>query len=60
MPSTQSFYKTFDSTLVFEYLVELLWGLALTSLYGIVEPTEGRAVGIVVLTCLLFGGFGPR
>jgi len=38
MLSTPSSYKTFDSTPVFEYLVKLLWGIALTPLDGIVEP----------------------
>lgn len=46
--------------LVFGILVKLLWGVTLSPIFGIPEITYWQAVGIVILSRLVFGGFGHR
>jgi hypothetical protein len=44
--------------LIFGLLVKWLWGLTLTPLFGLSTPTYWQAVGLIVLSRLLLGGFG--
>ncbi len=46
--------------LVFGILVKFLWGVTLSPIFGIPEITYWQSVGIVILSRLIFGGFGPR
>ena len=45
--------------LMFGWLVMLLWNKLLPSIFNITSITYWQAVGLVILTKLLFGGFGP-
>lgn len=44
--------------LIFGFLVRWLWGVTLTPLFHIPQPTYWQAVGLVILAKLLFGGIG--
>jgi hypothetical protein len=44
--------------LIFGLLVKWLWGMTLTPLFNLAQPTYWQAVGLIVLARLLFGGFG--
>ena len=44
--------------LVFGLLVVWLWGVTLTPLFHIPQPSYWQAVGLIILGKLLFGGFG--
>lgn len=44
--------------LVFGFLVKWLWGMTLTPLFNLPELSYWQAVGLIILSRLLFGGFG--
>lgn len=44
--------------LIFGVLVKWLWGLTLTPLFGVPQPSYWQAVGLIILAKLFFGGFG--
>jgi hypothetical protein len=44
--------------LIFGLLVKWLWGVTLTPLFNIPQPTYWQAVGLIILAKLLFGGIG--
>lgn len=47
--------------LIFGLLVKWLWGVTLTPLFNVPQPSYWQAVGLILLGKLLFGGFGhPR
>jgi hypothetical protein len=46
--------------LAFGWLVMLLWNKLMPSLFGLPLVNYWQSVGLVVLTKLLFGGFGPH
>lgn len=46
--------------LAFGFLVKWLWGMTLSPMFNLPEPTYWQAVGIIILARLLFGGLGPR
>jgi hypothetical protein len=44
--------------LLFGLLVKWLWSVTLTPLFGLSTPSYWQAVGLIVLSRLLLGGFG--
>jgi hypothetical protein len=44
--------------LIFGLLVRWLWGLTLTPLFHLAQPSYWQAVGLILLGRLLLGGFG--
>ena len=44
--------------LIFGLMVVWLWGVTLTPLFNIPQPSYWQAVGLIILGKLLFGGFG--
>jgi hypothetical protein len=44
--------------LIFGFLVKWLWGETLTPLFGLPTPSYWQAVGLIILSRLLLGGFG--
>jgi hypothetical protein len=44
--------------LIFGLLVKWLWSVTLTPLFGLSTPTYWQAVGLIILSRLLLGGFG--
>ena len=44
--------------LIFGLLVKWLWSVTLTPLFNLPQPSYFQAVGMIVLSRLLFGGFG--
>lgn len=47
--------------LIFGFLVKWLWGVTLTPLFNLPQPSYWQAVGLIILGKLLFGGIGhPR
>ena len=44
--------------LIFGLLVKWLWGVTLTPLFHLPQPTYWQAVGLILLGKLLFGGIG--
>jgi hypothetical protein len=46
--------------LVFGYLVKVLWNWLMPALFGLGPINYWQAFGVLILTKLLFGGFGPH
>jgi hypothetical protein len=44
--------------IIFGLLVKWLWGVTLTPLFNLPQPTYWQAVGLILLAKLLFGGIG--
>jgi hypothetical protein len=44
--------------LIFGLLVKWLWSLTLAPLFGLPTPTYWQAVGLIIISRLLLGGFG--
>ena len=44
--------------LIFGLLVKWLWSVTLTPLFALPTPTYWQAVGLIILSRLLLGGFG--
>ena len=44
--------------LIFGLIVKWLWGVTLTPLFNLPQPTYWQAVGLILLAKLLFGGIG--
>jgi hypothetical protein len=44
--------------LIFGFLVKWLWSMTLTPLFGLTTPSYWQAVGLIILSRLLLGGFG--
>ena len=44
--------------LIFGLLVKWLWGVTLTPLFGLPQPSYWQAVGLIILGKLFFGSFG--
>ena len=44
--------------LIFGFLVRWLWGMTLSPLFDLPQPSYWQAVGLIILSRLLFGGFG--
>jgi len=54
------FLIAFIFAMIFGFFVKLIWGVTLTPMFGLVEPSYFQAVGIIILGRLIFGGFGKK
>ncbi len=54
------FTIAFLFALLFGFIVKMIWGVTLTPMFGLVEPSYFQAVGIIILGRLIFGGFGKH